>query len=45
MNLKAGIQAPGEVNLAILDTQGKLYVDKKDDEVVHDTGIQDDPGG
>jgi len=42
---KQGIQAPGEVNLAILDTQGKLYVDKKDDEVVHDTGIQDDPGG
>jgi uncharacterized membrane protein YcaP (DUF421 family) len=42
---KQGIQTPGEVHLAILDAQGNLYVDKKDDEVVHNTRIQDDPGG
>ncbi len=42
---KQGIRTPGEVYLASLDAQGNLYVDKKDDEVLHDTKIQDDPGG
>ena len=41
---KQGIKAPGDVHLASLDAQGNLYVDKKDDEVVHDTRIQDDLG-
>lgn len=41
---KQGIQASQEVHLAILDAQGNLYVDKKDDEVVHNTRIEDDSG-
>ncbi len=38
------IQSSNEVHLAILDAQGNLYVDKKDDQLVHNTRIADDPG-
>ncbi|MGI5926334.1 MAG: DUF421 domain-containing protein [Thermacetogeniaceae bacterium] len=41
---KQRIKKLGEVELAILDTDGSLYVDKKEDEFVHYTRIQDDPG-
>lgn len=41
---KQNIKTPAQVHLAILDAQGKLYVDKKDDEITHDTKIEDDPG-
>lgn len=42
---KQGIRTPGEVHLAILDARGKLYVDKSDDELTHDTKVADDLGG
>jgi uncharacterized membrane protein YcaP (DUF421 family) len=40
---KQGINSPKQVMLASLDTQGNLYVDKKRDELTHDTQVQDDP--
>lgn len=41
---KQGIKKPGEVELAVLDAKGSLYIDKKEDELMHNTKIQDDPG-
>lgn len=41
---KQGVKSPGEVLLASLDTQGNLYVDKKQDGLKHDTRVQDNPG-
>lgn len=41
---KQGINSPRQVMLASLDAQGNLYVDKKRDELTHDTQVQDDPG-
>ncbi|MDN5375568.1 MAG: hypothetical protein PWQ39_608 [Thermacetogenium sp.] len=41
---KQGIKSPREVMLASLDTQGNLYVDKRQDDQKHDVQVQDDPG-
>jgi len=41
---KQGIKSSEDVLLAMLDTQGNLYVDKKQDGLQHDTSVQDDPG-
>ena len=38
------IEDPSEVNLALLDTQGKLYVDKYDEEVEVPVNVSDYPG-
>lgn len=40
---KQGINSPEQVILAVLDSQGNLYVDKKKDALTHNTVIQDDP--
>lgn len=40
---KQEIHSPQEVTLASLDTQGNLYVDKKDDQLSHNTQVSDDP--
>lgn len=40
---KQGINSPKQVMLASLGTQGNLYIDKKRDELTHDTQVQDDP--
>ncbi|MGB9792010.1 MAG: DUF421 domain-containing protein [Thermacetogeniaceae bacterium] len=40
---KQGIHSPKEVLYAGLDTQGNLYVDKKQDELTHDVQVSDDP--
>ena len=41
---KQGIKSAEDVSLAILDTEGNLYVDQKQDSIQHDTKVQDDPG-
>jgi uncharacterized membrane protein YcaP (DUF421 family) len=41
---KAGVVGPEEVFLANLDTEGKLYVDKYKDHVMHKTDISDYDG-
>lgn len=40
---KQGIHSPKDVMLASLDTQGNLYIDRKQDSLTHDVQVSDDP--